>query len=214
MIVNCVVGSNQIVTMKRIKRLISVLPEELKFSIELKKQSYCDMKVTNRTDQNVAFKVKTTSPKKYRVSPNAGIIRPRGSCVIRVTVQAQQEYPPNMECKDKFLLQSTIVPPNSKLDDLSPEIFNKGGGRIVQECKLDVVYVSANSDQNQELQRVKKERDAAIQEKQKLQQELALQRQNPQPRLNSGTHKIHAQYKHWTIFCVRISWARSSTRSR
>lgn len=38
-----------------------------------------------------------------------------------VTLQAQQEYPPDMQCKDKFLLQSTIVPPNSDVDDLSPD---------------------------------------------------------------------------------------------
>lgn len=35
-----------------------------------------------------------------------------------VTLQAQREYPPDMQCKDKFLLQSTIVAPNTDVDDL------------------------------------------------------------------------------------------------
>jgi len=35
-----------------------------------------------------------------------------------VTLQAQREYPPDMQCKDKFLLQSTIVNPNTDVDDL------------------------------------------------------------------------------------------------
>lgn len=35
-----------------------------------------------------------------------------------VTLQAQREYPPDMQCKDKFLLQSTVVNPNTDVDDL------------------------------------------------------------------------------------------------
>lgn len=37
---------------------------------------------------------------------------------ILVTLQAQREYPPDMQCKDKFLLQSTIVPPHTDVDEL------------------------------------------------------------------------------------------------
>lgn len=65
------------------KQLISVHPEELKFQFELEKQSYCDLKVVNNTEQYVAFKVKTTSPKKYFVRPNTGVIQPWDSSVIR-----------------------------------------------------------------------------------------------------------------------------------
>lgn len=39
-------------------------------------------------------------------------------CICTVTLQAQREYPPDMQCKDKFLLQSTIVGPNTDVDDL------------------------------------------------------------------------------------------------
>lgn len=35
-----------------------------------------------------------------------------------MTLQAQREYPPDMQCKDKFLLQSTIVSLNTDVDDL------------------------------------------------------------------------------------------------
>lgn len=39
-----------------------------------------------------------------------------------VTLQAQREYPPNMQCKDKFLVQSTIVAPNTNVDELPPDM--------------------------------------------------------------------------------------------
>ncbi|XP_056689153.1 vesicle-associated protein 2-1 isoform X2 [Spinacia oleracea] len=191
------------------KLLISVHPEELKFQFELEKQSFCDLKVTNNTDQNVAFKVKTTSPKRYYVRPNTGVLHPWDSCVIRVTLQAQQEYPPDMQCKDKFLLQSTIVSANSEVDDLPQDTFNKDSGRTIEECKLKVVYVSSNSAQGDAdedsviklgkglnaqgnssvediLQRVKEERDLAVRQTQQLQQELEMWKRRRQRKSNSG----------------------------
>ncbi|XP_021768032.1 vesicle-associated protein 2-1-like isoform X1 [Chenopodium quinoa] len=194
------------------KQLIFVHPDELTFQFELERQSFCDLKVTNNTDQNVAFKVKTTSPKRYYVRPNTGVLHPWDSCVIRVTLQAQQEYPPDMQCKDKFLLQSTIVSPNSDEDDLPQDTFNKDSGRTIEECKLRVVYVSPNStqgnaeddsaskpgrglnaqgnqgvDDKQTLQRIKEERDAAVRQTQQLQQELEMwRRRSRQRKSNSG----------------------------
>ncbi|KAE8690166.1 Vesicle-associated protein 1-1 [Hibiscus syriacus] len=94
-------------------QLISVQPNDLKFICELDKPILCNLQVMNNTDNHVAYKVKTTSPKNF-VRPNTGIVMPRDSCIIRVTLQAQSEYPPDMQCKDKFLLQSTIVPPPSR----------------------------------------------------------------------------------------------------
>ncbi|TYJ41318.1 hypothetical protein E1A91_A03G012700v1 [Gossypium mustelinum] len=128
-----------------VNQLISIQPNDLKFIIELDKQNFCDLQVTNNTEHHVAFKVKTTSPKKYFVRPNTGIVLPHDSCVIRVTLQPRREYPHDMQCKDKFLLQSTIVPRNTNMDDLQADTFNKDGTKEIQECKLKVIY-ETNSD--------------------------------------------------------------------
>ncbi|KAJ0104871.1 hypothetical protein Patl1_18380 [Pistacia atlantica] len=180
-------------------QLISVHPDELKFIFELEKQSFCDLKVMNKTEHHVAFKVKTTSPKKYFVRPNTGVIQPWDSCVIRVTLQAQGEAPPDMQCKDKFLLQSAIVLPNTDVDELPPDtvknigasnnFFNKDSGKTIEECKLRVVYTPPTAaqgnledeglgsstwspDANSTLQRLKEERDATFRQTQLLQQDL------------------------------------------
>ncbi|RRT63006.1 hypothetical protein B296_00041098 [Ensete ventricosum] len=89
-------------------QMISVYPEELTFectslleeTVELEKPSYCNIKVVNNTEHHVAFKVfgkmrvslisprfefvrvKTTSPKKYFVRPNASVVQPWDSCAI------------------------------------------------------------------------------------------------------------------------------------
>ncbi|KAE8728420.1 Vesicle-associated protein 2-1 [Hibiscus syriacus] len=129
-------------------QLVSVHTNDLKFVIEFEEPSDCDLKVVNNTQNHVAFKVKTTSPKKYFVRPNTGIMQPMDSCLIRVTLQAQREYPPDMQCKDKFLLQSTMVPPNTKVDDLPADTFNKDVSKDIRECKLKVHYRSPSAQRN------------------------------------------------------------------
>lgn len=124
--------------------LLKVQPAELKFPFELKKQSSCCMQLTNKTEKYVAFKVKTTNPKKYCVRPNTGIVLPGSTCDVTVTMQAQKEAPPDMQCKDKFLLQSVVVEDGVATKDITPEMFNKEPNKVVEEFKLRVVYIPAN----------------------------------------------------------------------
>ncbi|KAJ9188477.1 hypothetical protein P3X46_003833 [Hevea brasiliensis] len=124
--------------------LLNIQPTELKFPFELKKQSSCSMQLTNKSDKYVAFKVKTTNPKKYYVRPNTGIILPQTSCNVTVTMQAPKEAPHDMQCKDKFLLQSVAAPDGTTMKDITPDMFNKENGKDVEEFKLRVVYIPAN----------------------------------------------------------------------
>ncbi|MED6193873.1 Vesicle-associated protein 2-1 [Stylosanthes scabra] len=191
--------------------LISVSPDELRFPFELEKQSFCDLKVVNNTQNYVAFKVKTTSPKKYFVRPNTSVIQPWDSCIIRVTLQAQREYPPDMQCKDKFLLQSTVVNPNTDADDLPADTFSKESGNATEELKLRVAYIASNSIQGsseddalknsaqkldsfstQALQQLKEERDAAARQTRQLQQELDMLKRRRNQRGVAGFSIIFA----------------------
>ncbi|OMO52456.1 Major sperm protein [Corchorus olitorius] len=122
--------------------LLSIEPLELKFPFELKKQISCSLQLSNKTDNYVAFKVKTTNPKKYCVRPNTGVVLPRSTCDVIVTMQAQKEAPPDMQCKDKFLLQSVKTNDGVTAKDITAEMFNKEAGHVVEECKLRVIYVS------------------------------------------------------------------------
>lgn len=122
--------------------LLEIEPLELKFPFELKKQISCSIQLSNKTDEYIAFKVKTTSPKKYCVRPNTGIVLPRSTCDVIVTMQAQREAPPDMQCKDKFLVQSVVATSATTVKDIVPEIFTKESGNTVDEVKLRVVYVS------------------------------------------------------------------------
>ncbi|KAH0456768.1 hypothetical protein IEQ34_014675 [Dendrobium chrysotoxum] len=197
-------------------KLISVHPEELTFEFELEKPAYCNLKIVNNTEHHVAFKVKTTSPKKYFVRPNASVVQPWDSCTITVTLQAQKEYPPDMQCMDKFLLQSTKVQPSIDIDEIPPDTFIKDGEKVIEECKLRVVYIYPQSghlnsegvsgmssasmlsvrgsdivrkssyEEIQSVQRLRDERDAILQHNKQLQRELELLRRRNSRQSNTG----------------------------
>jgi len=124
--------------------LLRVYPSELKIPYEVKKQRSCCMQLTNRTDQFVAFKVKTTNPRKYSVRHSCGILLPRGSCNVTVTMQAPMEMLSDHHCKDKFLVQSVVVQDRATMKDFGPQLFTKAPGRLIEEFKLRVVYIAAN----------------------------------------------------------------------
>ncbi|KAL4355188.1 hypothetical protein GQ457_06G017550 [Hibiscus cannabinus] len=129
-------------------QLLEIEPKELKFEFILKKQSSCSVTLTNNTNQYVAFKVKTTSPKKYCVRPNVGIVMPKSTCDFTVTMQAQREAPPDMICRDKFLIQSTVVPAGTTDENITSATFVKDSGRYIEENKLKVALTSSPPPHN------------------------------------------------------------------
>ncbi|TVU14955.1 hypothetical protein EJB05_38452 [Eragrostis curvula] len=124
--------------------LLRVYPSELKIPFEVKKQRSCCMQLTNRTDQYVAFKVKTTNPRKYSVRHACGILLPRSSCNLTVTMQAPMEILSDYHCKDKFLVQSVVVRDGATMKEFVPQLFTKAPGKAIEEFKLRVVYIAAN----------------------------------------------------------------------
>ncbi|XP_015688927.1 vesicle-associated protein 1-3-like isoform X2 [Oryza brachyantha] len=124
--------------------LLRVYPSDLKIPFGLKRQNSGIMELTNKTDQHVAFKVKTTNPRKYSVRPTSGVVLPRGSSGITVSMQAPREIPADYHCKDKFLIQSVVVEEGTASKDIHSGMFSKEPGKVVEEFKLRVVYIPAN----------------------------------------------------------------------
>ncbi|KAJ6605661.1 PapD-like protein [Mycena sp. CBHHK59/15] len=102
--------------------------------------------IANHNAQPIAFKVKTTAPKLYCVRPNSGRVEPGQSLDVSVMLQALKDEPPlNAKCKDKFLIQSTLITPGKEAMPLQ-DIWNspEGGEEAkVHQQKLRVVYLPA-----------------------------------------------------------------------
>lgn len=126
--------------------LISVEPPELRFPIDLERQVSCSLQFINQTYNDVAFKIKTTSPKKYCVRPNIGIIGPRDTCGVTVTMRALQEVPHELQSADKFLVQSILAPQDAQNDDILQELFHTASAKDLRETLLSVVFVKLSPD--------------------------------------------------------------------
>uniref|UniRef100_A0ACD5XHJ2 Uncharacterized protein n=1 Tax=Avena sativa TaxID=4498 RepID=A0ACD5XHJ2_AVESA len=142
--------------------VVEIHPRELQFTFELKKQSSCSVHLVNKSDEYVGFKVKTTSPKRYCVRPNTGVILPKGTCDFTVTMQAQRTAPPDMQLKDKFLVQTTVIPPGTSDEDLIPAFFSKETNAYIDESKLRVVLVDASRPPVEQLINSVPNTDAAV----------------------------------------------------
>ncbi|XP_051887135.1 vesicle-associated membrane protein-associated protein B/C isoform X2 [Pristis pectinata] len=68
-----------------------------------------NLKLSNPSDKNVCFKVKTTAPRRYCVRPNSGVIDAGTSINVSVMLQPF-DYDPNEKSKHKFMVQSMFAP--------------------------------------------------------------------------------------------------------
>ncbi|KAM3842479.1 vesicle-associated membrane protein-associated protein B-like [Diretmus argenteus] len=84
-------------------------PHELKFRGPFTDVVTATLKLSNPTDRNVCFKVKTTAPRRYCVRPNSGIIDAGTSISVSVMLQPF-DYDPNEKSKHKFMVQSLLAP--------------------------------------------------------------------------------------------------------
>ncbi|XP_024995371.1 vesicle-associated protein 2-2-like [Cynara cardunculus var. scolymus] len=154
-------------------RLLEVDAKAIKFICEVKKQSTTSVHLSNISDEYVAFKVKTTSPKRFCVRPNSGIISPKSACDFSVTMQGLRSPASEVECKDKFLIQSTVVDAATKEEDVTLDLFSKSSGKYVEEKKLRVILIS-KEDSLVEEQKNKKQ-DSPVEEHKNQKQDYLLE---------------------------------------
>ena len=95
------------------------------------------------THSQVAFKVKTTNPKKYSVRPSSGFLDGNSSKEIIITLNASSKsVDPSFiqNCRDKFLIQTTLVDRGTKV--VSSELFENSNS--LQQHKLRVQMIPVN----------------------------------------------------------------------
>ncbi|GLC39731.1 hypothetical protein PLESTM_000933700 [Pleodorina starrii] len=115
---------------------VEVSPSDLRFRFQLNKQLLATITINNTNSQRVAFKIKTTAPKKYVVRPSSGVVEPRSNVSIQVIMQAQKEYAPEFaNCKDKFMVQTTVL---GETEQIEKDTFNKDARKDLKEYRLRV----------------------------------------------------------------------------
>ncbi|KAJ2017545.1 phosphatidylinositol-binding protein scs2, partial [Coemansia sp. S85] len=109
------------------------------------------LRLTNKNNSPVAFKVKTTAPKQYCVRPNAGRIEPGDSVEVQVVLQPMKEEPPvDFKCRDKFLVQSIQITPEMESMPMTElwAMVEREAKSSINEKKLRVRYTSDSTPTN------------------------------------------------------------------
>eukprot|EP00474_Spongospora_subterranea_P009604 CRZ10062.1 hypothetical protein [Spongospora subterranea] len=94
-------------------QVLEVTPSELRIQCLLNVEVSYSFVLKNITKQIVAFKVKTTAPRRYMVRPAQGSIPPAESATITVVLVKITSYPDQTNprnLRDKFLVQSLVLP--------------------------------------------------------------------------------------------------------
>ncbi|KAI8086454.1 PapD-like protein [Halteromyces radiatus] len=124
--------------------------EILTFRRPLTRTSKEVLTINNPTDQDVAFKVKTTAPKLYCVRPNSGLVPAGEALEVQVMLQPFKEEPPmDQKCKDKFLVQTVALVGELKslpVSDIWPHV-EANAKNLIQQVKLRCSYVNGDGQE-------------------------------------------------------------------
>jgi vesicle-associated membrane protein-associated protein A len=97
------------------------------------------LKLANSGNERLAYKIKTTAPKRYCVKPNSGFLESHANANIQVMLQPQAAGQPDDRTKHKFMVQWVAVP-NTYTDDVDNFWKQDLKSLNVQDSKLKCVF--------------------------------------------------------------------------
>ncbi|XP_074651496.1 motile sperm domain-containing protein 2-like isoform X2 [Tubulanus polymorphus] len=125
--------------------------EELEFELgDGTKESLYIITITNTVKSNVAFKVKTTAPEKYRVRPSSGVIKPAGTGEVSVFLQAGHSSTIH---RDKFLVMTMEVEAGVSNSEIG-ELWRTASRDDIMEHRLRCNIVTPKSPETMKQQEV------------------------------------------------------------
>lgn len=127
---------------KREQILILKPASEIKFKGPYTEVVTRSLELTNPSEQRVAFKIKTTTPKRYCVRPNSGTLNPQETASVLIMLQPYDQE--GDMTKHKFMVQSIFLSNNS-LDPLTDNYWKTAGSETLMDTKLKCVFEDDDS---------------------------------------------------------------------
>jgi len=117
-------------------------PVELTFTGPFHQAVSSVMTLTNPSDRKVCFKIKTTAPKRYCVKPNSGVIDPKQTVQIAVSLQPF-DFDPQDKNRHKFMVQSMFAPAGEINQD---SLWKEADGSQLMDSKLKCFFMLPESN--------------------------------------------------------------------
>ncbi|CBI25437.3 unnamed protein product, partial [Vitis vinifera] len=126
------------------RRLVEVSDHEVRIDFALGCKCRANVRLTSLSANTpIAFKVQTSSPQKFLVSPPTGLIPPLSSAAFQVILKPQSQ-PPAMFPRsptDRFLIKTALAAEFSTQSTQPDSINSWFASRPTQDLKLKVVFV-------------------------------------------------------------------------
>lgn len=90
--------------------------------------------ITNMDESAISFKIRTTSPEKFRVRPSSGTLAPGATQTVLIVVQSGFQM--RTVTKDRFLVMSVQIPKTDLSQKELSEIWQNSTGSKVDEYRL------------------------------------------------------------------------------
>ncbi|XP_020270291.1 vesicle-associated protein 1-4-like [Asparagus officinalis] len=123
-------------------KLIQVDPPELRFPFESRRRIPCYIMLTNKTDDHVAFSLRSDAVEKYITQPNREIILPRSTCKVEVIMLPRWKAPHRQE---DIEVHSVVTFAGAGVDDIKCKWFTKKADNKLDIVTLQVVCVFPTS---------------------------------------------------------------------
>lgn len=102
--------------------------------------------ITNMDESAISFKIRTTSPEKFRVRPSSGTLSPGATQVVLIVVQPGFHL--RTVTKDRFLVMSVQIPKTDlSLKELS-DVWQNSSGSKVDEYRLKCQFPETSTPRN------------------------------------------------------------------
>ncbi|XP_041983923.1 motile sperm domain-containing protein 2-like [Aricia agestis] len=109
--------------------------------------------IKNMDEGPISFKIRTTSPEKFRVRPSSGVLTGGSSQTIVIVVQP--EFQMRNVSKDMFLVMSVQIPKTDLSANELREVWQKSSGSKVDEyrlkCQFPIKEIQKNGKVNEDL---------------------------------------------------------------
>nr|CAD7458065.1 unnamed protein product [Timema tahoe] len=123
---------------------LSILPAEVINFVNDGSELTGSVSLTNTSEKLISYKIKTTSPEKFRVRPSMGTLSPGASISINVVLQPGYQVPGLS--RDKFLIMNLPVDtPDMSAAELG-ELWKQLSGKDVEQHRLKCSIGASSTD--------------------------------------------------------------------